>query len=118
MSLYYIHGYDFIEIIIILKPLMRLLLMYVFLSVKGDTRAQTEFDRTEKDITSGATRLPRKTHMGLRKVACIGAWHPAGVTKGKGHEGVVSRWGVTRLPRKTHIGSRKVACIGAWHLPE
>eukprot|EP01071_Lankesteria_metandrocarpae_P001981 Lankesteria_metandrocarpae@DN2005_c0_g1_i1.p1 len=25
----------------------------------------------------GVTRLPRKTHRGLRKVACIGAWHPA-----------------------------------------
>ncbi|XWS15285.1 hypothetical protein CRYUN_Cryun35bG0082500 [Craigia yunnanensis] len=38
-----------------------------------------------------------------------------GVTKGKGYEGVVTRWGVTRLPRKTHRGLRKVACIGAWH---
>jgi len=25
----------------------------------------------------GTTRLPRKTHRGLRKVACIGSWHPA-----------------------------------------
>merc|ERR1712070_1251807 len=38
-----------------------------------------------------------------------------GVTKGRGTEGVVTRWGVTRLPRKTHGGLRKVACIGAWH---
>uniref|UniRef100_A0A7S3EJB0 50S ribosomal protein L3, chloroplastic n=1 Tax=Rhodosorus marinus TaxID=101924 RepID=A0A7S3EJB0_9RHOD len=38
-----------------------------------------------------------------------------GVTKGKGYEGVITRWGVTRLPRKTHRGLRKVACIGAWH---
>jgi large subunit ribosomal protein L3e len=38
-----------------------------------------------------------------------------GVTKGKGFEGVTTRWGVTRLPRKTHKGLRKVACIGAWH---
>jgi len=38
-----------------------------------------------------------------------------GITKGKGVEGVVARWGVTRLPRKTHRGLRKVACIGAWH---
>ena len=38
-----------------------------------------------------------------------------GVTKGKGYEGVVTRWGVTRLPRKTHRGLRKVGCIGAWH---
>jgi large subunit ribosomal protein L3e len=27
----------------------------------------------------GVTRLPRKTHRGLRKVACIGAWHPSRV---------------------------------------
>jgi len=27
----------------------------------------------------GCTRLPRKSHRGLRKVACIGAWHPAKV---------------------------------------
>jgi large subunit ribosomal protein L3e len=39
----------------------------------------------------------------------------AGASKGKGYEGVVSRWGVRRLPRKTHRGLRKVACIGAWH---
>jgi len=25
----------------------------------------------------GVSRLPRKTHRGLRKVACVGAWHPA-----------------------------------------
>jgi len=37
------------------------------------------------------------------------------ITKGKGFEGVVARWGVTRLPRKTHRGLRKVACVGAWH---
>jgi len=38
-----------------------------------------------------------------------------GVTKGKGYEGVTTRWGTRRLPRKTHRGLRKVACIGAWH---
>jgi len=27
----------------------------------------------------GITKLPRKTHRGLRKVACIGAWHPSRV---------------------------------------
>ena len=37
------------------------------------------------------------------------------ISKGKGTEGVVTRWGVTRLPRKTHRGLRKVACIGSWH---
>jgi large subunit ribosomal protein L3e len=38
-----------------------------------------------------------------------------GVSKGRGYDGVVTRWGCTRLPRKTHRGLRKVACIGAWH---
>jgi large subunit ribosomal protein L3e len=38
-----------------------------------------------------------------------------GITKGKGFEGVTTRWGTTRLPRKSHKGLRKVACIGAWH---
>lgn len=37
------------------------------------------------------------------------------VTKGKGYEGVTTRWGTRKLPRKTHKGIRKVACIGAWH---
>ncbi|KNG46461.1 60s ribosomal protein l3 [Stemphylium lycopersici] len=37
------------------------------------------------------------------------------VTKGKGFNGVTSRWGTKKLPRKTHKGLRKVACIGAWH---
>ena len=32
-----------------------------------------------KGVTSRwhCKRLPRKTHKGLRKVACIGAWHPS-----------------------------------------
>jgi len=38
-----------------------------------------------------------------------------GITKGKGFDGVIGRWGVAGLPRKTHRGLRKVACIGAWH---
>jgi len=38
-----------------------------------------------------------------------------GVTRGKGVEGVITRWGCFRLARKTHRGLRKVACIGAWH---
>ena len=37
------------------------------------------------------------------------------ITKGKGFEGVTTRWGTRILPRKTHKGLRKVACIGAWH---
>merc|ERR1712086_45980 len=37
------------------------------------------------------------------------------ITRGKGTQVVIKRFGVTRLPRKTHRGLRKIACIGAWH---
>lgn len=38
-----------------------------------------------------------------------------GVTKGKGTQGVMKRYGVKHLPKKTHRGYRRVGCIGAWH---
>jgi len=38
-----------------------------------------------------------------------------GVTKGKGNQGVIQRFGAKKLRRKTHRGLRKIACIGAWH---
>jgi len=38
-----------------------------------------------------------------------------GITKGKGFQGVTSRWHTKKLQRKTHKGLRKVACIGPWH---
>jgi len=38
-----------------------------------------------------------------------------GATRGRGFDGVVTRWGVTRLVRKSHRGLRKVACVGTWH---
>jgi len=38
-----------------------------------------------------------------------------GVTRGKGMQGVVKRYGVKRLQRKSHRGLRKIGCIGAWH---
>lgn len=38
-----------------------------------------------------------------------------GVTKGKGFEGVTTRFGCKKLPRKTHKGLRKVGCVGSWH---
>jgi large subunit ribosomal protein L3e len=37
------------------------------------------------------------------------------ITRGKGTQGVIKRFGIARLPRKTRRGLRKVACIGAWH---
>jgi ribosomal protein L3 len=45
-----------------------------------DTIAITKGHGTQGVVQRwGVTRLPRKTHRGLRKVACIGAWHPARV---------------------------------------
>ena len=45
------------------------------------------------------------------------------ITRGRGTEGVVTRWGVSRLPRKTHRGLRKVryyalasTCAGTLHV--
>merc|ERR1711907_842684 len=45
-----------------------------------DTVGVRTWRGTEGVVTRwGVTRLPWKTHRGLRKVACIGAWHPARV---------------------------------------
>lgn len=48
----------------------------------------------------GVTRLPRKTHRGLRKVACIGAWHPARVRR------TVARAGQQGYHHRTEINKR------------
>jgi large subunit ribosomal protein L3e len=48
----------------------------------------------------GVTRLPRKTHRGLRKVACIGAWHPARVRF------TVARAGQQGYHHRTEINKR------------
>jgi len=48
----------------------------------------------------GVTRLPRKTHRGLRKVACIGSWHPARVKT------TVARAGQQGYHHRTEINKR------------
>jgi len=48
----------------------------------------------------GVTRLPRKTHRGLRKVACIGAWHPARVSW------TISRHGQSGFFHRTMMNSK------------
>jgi len=53
----------------------------------------------------GVTRLPRKTHKGLRKVACIGAWHPARVSF------TVARAGQKGFHKRTCI-NKKVYRVG------
>jgi large subunit ribosomal protein L3e len=53
----------------------------------------------------GVRRLPRKTHRGLRKVACIGAWHPSRV------QYHVARAGQKGYHHRTEI-NKKVYKIG------
>lgn len=53
----------------------------------------------------GVKKLPRKTHKGLRKVACIGAWHPARVSW------AVPRAGQKGFHHRTEI-NKKIYRIG------
>merc|ERR1712098_1026804 len=48
----------------------------------------------------GITKLPRKTHKGLRKVACIGAWHPARI------QSTVPRAGQKGYHHRTEINKK------------
>eukprot|EP01084_Bolivina_argentea_P141145 248061_1 len=50
----------------------------------------------------GVTRLPRKTHRGLRKVACIGSWHPARVQFNIAREGQKGYFHRTELHKKIY----------------
>merc|ERR1712226_1291305 len=53
----------------------------------------------------GVTRLPRKTHRGLRKVACIGSWHPSAV------KWTVARAGQKGFHHRTEM-NKKIIRIG------
>lgn len=53
----------------------------------------------------GVARLPRKTHRGLRKVACVGAWHPARVAW------TISRHGQSGYFHRTEM-NKKIYRIG------
>jgi len=67
-----------------------------------------------KGVTSrwGTKKLPRKTHKGLRKVACIGAWHPARVGYG------VARAGQKGYHHRTEI-NKKVYRVGkGYHMAQ
>jgi len=58
----------------------------------------------------GVTRLPRKTHRGLRKVACIGAWHPARIQWQVARRGQCGYHHRTQVNKKIYrIGSGKDA---------
>lgn len=59
----------------------------------------------------GVTRLPRKTHRGLRKVACIGAWHPARVKFSVARAGQMGYHHRTELNKRVlRIGKKGDAC--------
>ena len=61
-----------------------------------------------KGVTSRwhTRKLPRKTHKGLRKVACIGAWHPSRVSFS------VARAGQKGYHHRTEI-NKKIYRIGS-----
>lgn len=62
----------------------------------------------------GVTRLPRKTHRGLRKVACIGAWHPARVrftVARAGQQGYHHRTEINK--RVLRVGKKENAAVSA-----
>jgi len=50
----------------------------------------------------GTTKLPRKTHKGLRKVACIGAWHPARVSVAVPRAGQYGYYHRTEINKKIY----------------
>jgi len=55
----------------------------------------------------GVTRLPRKTHRGLRKVACIGSWHPARVSTTFPRAGQNGYFHRTELNKKVYRVGKK-----------
>ncbi len=57
----------------------------------------------------GVKKLKRKTHRGLRKIGCIGAWHPAAVKWTVGRVGQCGYHSRTEINKKIyHIGVGKV----------
>lgn len=50
----------------------------------------------------GVTRLPRKTHRGLRKVACVGAWHPARISYAVARHGQYGYYHRTEINKKIY----------------
>jgi large subunit ribosomal protein L3e len=62
----------------------------------------------------GTKKLPRKTHKGLRKVACIGAWHPARVffsVARAGQNGYHHRTEMNKKIYRIATGVAEVRCL-------
>merc|ERR1712036_161192 len=66
----------------------------------------------EKGVTSRwhTKKLPRKTHKGLRKVACIGAWHPSRI------QYTVARAGQKGYHHRTEINKKIYAIKPGYHM--
>jgi large subunit ribosomal protein L3 len=72
---------------------------------------------TIKELFEYAKGLLGKT-VSVREVFREGQFVDAvAVSKGKGFQGPVKRWGVRILPRKSRKTKRGVACIGPWKPP-
>jgi len=57
----------------------------------------------------GVTRLPRKSHRGLRKVGCIGPWHPTAVFTTVARSGQLGYHSRTEINKKIYrIGSGSI----------
>lgn len=59
-------------------------------------------------------KLPRKTHRGLRKVACIGAWHPARVAFSvarAGQKGYHHRTEINKKVGVSQLLGRNESCL-------
>merc|ERR1712027_146499 len=65
-----------------------------------------------KGVTSRwhTKKLPRKTHKGLRKVACIGAWHPSRI------QYTVARAGQKGYHHRTEINKKIYAIKPGYHM--
>ena len=57
-------------------------------------------------------KLPRKTHKGLRKVACIGAWHPSRI------QFTVARAGQKGYHHRTEINKKIYDIRDGFHMKD
>lgn len=69
----------------------------------------------------GTKKLPRKTHKGLRKVACIGAWHPSKVmfsVARAGQRGYFHRTSINHKVYRIGNGSEKTSGATEYDITE
>jgi large subunit ribosomal protein L3e len=90
------YGYNFFEKAI---PVDAVFQKDEMIDIIGVTRGHGY----ERVVTRwGVTRLPHKTPRGLRKVACIGAWHPARVSYTVARAGQIGCHHRTEMKKKVY----------------